>query len=250
MRIRNAFLVLASTLALGTTQAAGFKEQPPEGVRLSGTWTIDPRRSDDPVKAIERAEKAEMAKQRQLEDRNRGTSDSPWGRDDGRVGGMPSDRDGRSDPFPDRSGPFPGGRDRGVDIDPTGREASVVLGGTGRRRTATDEFLLALDPNPQTLTILDSQRRVLVSEDKLETDCTAGEAQPIADAFGDGERQCGWRGRAWVIETTRIERFKRTDRFELSGDGRVIVYTSTVSGKRIPTIKVSRTYTLMPSTSN
>lgn len=237
MRIRYTLIVLASTLAVGV-HAAGLKDQSPDGVKLTGTWQLDPHRSDDPVVVMKRAEKAEIAKRRrQIEDRSRGASDGdgPW---DGR---MPSDQHGGRDPYPGR-------RDGGVTIDPTSGGSTDVSWGTARRRSASDEFLLALDPNPETLTILDSGRRVSVSEDKLETDCTAGEVSPVADAFGDGDRQCGWRGRAWVIETTRIERFKRTDRFELSRDGQQLVYTSTATGSQIQTIKVSRTYTLVSST--
>lgn len=237
MRIRNTLIVLASALAAASAQAA-LKEQPPDGVKLTGTWQLDPHRSDDPAQAIEKAEKAEIAsRRRQIEERNRGTdrtwgdeSDGPWN------GRLPGDQHGRTDPIPTP-------RDRGVTIDPPGG-TSIVLG-TARRRTASDEFLLQLDPNPQTLTIQDSGSRIVVWEDKLDTDCRAGEIAPIADAFGDGERQCGWRGRAWIIETRRTDRFKRTDRFELSKDGQQLAYTSTATGSGIPSIKVSRLYRLV-----
>jgi hypothetical protein len=244
MRIRTTLIVLASALAAANAQAA-LKEQPPEGVRLTGTWQLDSQRSDDPAQVIEKAEKAEAANhRRQIEERDRG-ADRSWGdENDGpwndRNDGLPGDRHGRRDPFPGR-------RDDGVILDPTGRDNSVTWStGTARRRTASDEFLLQLDPNPQTLTIQDWGSRLLVWEDKLDTDCRAGEVAPIADAFGDGERQCGWRGRAWVIETRRTDRFKRTDRFELSKDGQQLAYTSTATGSDIPSIKVSRVYRLAP----
>lgn len=234
MRTRHVLVVLASCLAVGSTHAASLKDKPPEGVKLSGAWKLDPYNSDDPVEAIKKAERAEMAKrQRDIEDRNRDQYD-PWDP-------MQRDRTGsrRRDPFPER-------RDDGVTI---GRGGDIdVSWGKTRTRSASDEFLLALDPNPATLTIMDWGNRVSVSEDKLETDCYAGEVHPIADAFGDGDRQCGWRGRAWVIETTRTERFKRTDRFELSKDGKQLKYTSTAAGSKIPTIKVARTYMLEPAT--
>jgi hypothetical protein len=240
MWIRHSLMVLASTIAVGSTHAASLKEQPPEGVKLTGTWQLDQDRSDDPVEQMKKAEKAEIAKRRrEIEDRNRSTSD-PFGRDDYDGpwdGSMPGDRHRRRDPFPDRT-------EGGVMVDPTGNGSIDVSWGKARSGSLSDEFLLALDPNPATLTIADWGRRVSVSEDKLETECIAGEVRPIADAFGDGERECGWHGRAWVIETTRTERFKRTDRFELSKNGKVLKYTSSASGARIPSIKVSRTYTL------
>jgi hypothetical protein len=238
MRIRNTLIVLASALATASAQAA-LKERPPEGVKLSGIWQLDPHGSDDPAQVIEKAQKAEEAsRRRQVEERTRG-ADRTWGDDnDGPYGRLPTDPRNRNDPFPRRE-------DRSDTLDPFGRETSVSWG-TPRRRTASDEFLLQLDPNPQTLTIQDWGSRVLVWEDKLDTDCKAGEVAPIADAFGDGERQCGWRGRAWVIETRRTDRFKRTDRFELSKDGQQIAYTSTASGAGIASIKVSRIYRLAP----
>jgi hypothetical protein len=231
MRTRPILLFLAGCLVTGSTQAA-LKDKPPQGVKLSGLWKLDPYNSDEPVEQLKKAEKAEMAqRQRQIEERNRDLNE-PWDptyRD--RAGSR------RYDPFPPR-------QDDGVVI---GRNDVDWSWGKTRTRSASDEFLLALDPNPATLTIVDWGNRVSVSEDKLETDCFAGEVHPIADAFGDGDRQCGWRGRAWVIETTRVERFKRTDRFELSEDGKTLKYVSTAAGARIPTIKVSRTYRLEPA---
>ena len=68
----------------------------------------------------------------------------------------------------------------------------------------------------------------------------------ISDANGDGERNCGWDGRAWVIETARGKNFTRTDRYELSKDGKTLTYVTTATGSRMPKIKISRTYTLAP----
>jgi hypothetical protein len=239
MRIRNTFIVLAGSLAMAGAWAASLKDKPPEGVKLSGSWKLDPSRSDDAAEAMRKAEKAEIAKRRrQIEERN--------DRDRDVYDDRPWHPDGRNDPRNRRRDPFPDRGDDGVTIDPNGE--MDVTWGTARPRSASDEFLLALDPNPETLTIMDWGNRVSVSEDKLETDCFAGEVRPIADAFGDGDRQCGWRGRAWVIETKRVERFKRTDRFELSKDGKELRYTSTAAGANIPTIKVARTYTLVPAT--
>jgi hypothetical protein len=236
MRTRPMLVVLASCLAVGSVQAASLKDKPPEGVKLSGNWKLDPYNSDDPVEQLKKAEKAEMAKrQREIEDRNRDMYEPPWD---------PSHRDRAGNRRHDPHDPFPDRRDDGVTIE--GGSVDMSWGKT-RSRSASDEFLLALDPNPATLTIMDWGNRVSVSEDKLETDCFAGEVHPIADAFGDGDRRCGWRGRAWVIETNRTERFKRTDRFELSEDGKQLKYTSTAAGSKIPTIKVSRTYTLVPA---
>jgi hypothetical protein len=238
MRTRPILLFLAGCLVAGSTQAA-LKDKPPQGIKLSGHWKLDPAQSDDPAEQINKADKAEIAKRRrEIEDRTRTTYDDdspydPW---------TPGSRDrsrNRHDPFPSR-------RDDGVTIEGSGVDEKW---GTTRSRSVSNDVLVSLDPNPATLTIVDAGNRVSVSEDRLETECIAGEPQPIADPFGDGERRCGWSGRAWVIETKRVERFRRTDRFELTNDGKALKYTSTVAGPRIPTVKVARTYTLVPATS-
>ena len=65
----------------------------------------------------------------------------------------------------------------------------------------------------------------------------------ISDSAGAAERNCGWDGRAWVIETERGKTLKRTDRYELSKDGKTLTYETIASGQRIPKIKITRTYT-------
>ena len=236
-------LILAmSVLCFVGVAAAALKDKPPEGVALSGTeWQIDPYHSDDPVAVIEDAEKA--ARERQDRDR-----DSDRDRDRGGMGrGMPGtggdDPLGRSD-LPDPTN-RDGGRNRGTDrsstsIDPWGtgkQSASVQFGSRGH-----SEFLGPLSRNPEALAFRQVEEHVTVTEDGLETDCTAGEKNPVADSLGDGERQCGWSGRAWVIETTRGSRFTRTDRYELAKDGKSLRYTTTASGTGIPSIRITRMY--------
>jgi hypothetical protein len=234
MAIPPILVLVAASLVAGTAQAASFKDKAPEGVKLTGTWKLDPARSDDPAREIEKADKAEIARRsREIEDRNRDLQDPPWD---------PLDPSTSRDRPRNRHDPFPSRRNDGVTIEGTGIDEKW---GTTRTRSASNDALLGLDPNPATLTIVDSGNRVSVSEDKLENECVVGEVRPIADPFGDGNVRCGWRGRVWVVETTRIERFKRTDRFELSKDGKVLRYTSTAAGPKIPTVKVDRTYTLV-----
>ena len=243
MRIRTSLIVLAIAAAMGTASAARLKDKPPEGVSLKGTWKLDPSRSDDPAQVIERAVKtATMRQERELDE---------WSRPGGVMGDDEWDDYGRDDDW--RRGTtgrrYPGHvryRDRSTTIDPLGREASVTYSMGNPYNLQSELLVLQLDPNPGTLTILDWGNRLSVSEDKLETVCTAGQKEPIADAFGDGERRCGWNGRTWVIETKRPKRFTRVDRFELSKDGKSIIYTTAATGPRIPSIKVQRTYTLVP----
>jgi hypothetical protein len=264
-------LVLA--LALGTATAASLKDKPPSGVKLSGTWRLDSERSDDPREVLERAAKAAREKQEdaRIARSDRGGvfgDDDPLGRHDGSWGRGPYG-DPRQGPMDRSGGPYdrrtlPGEypddprrttdgtvlrRDRGpASVDPTTGDVSASWG-TGAQ-SINNVWLLQLDPSPDMLTVVDNGTHVSVSENKLETECKAGEKAPIADSFGDGQRQCGWNGKAWVIETKRDKRFTRTDRFELSKNGAVLTYVTTASGSNMPSIRISRTYTLVPATTS
>ncbi len=89
-------------------------------------------------------------------------------------------------------------------------------------------------------------RALKATSGEANTECAAGVKVAISDANGDAERNCGWDGRAWVVETARGKNFTRTDRYELSKDGKTLTYVTTASGSRMPKIKISRTYTLAP----
>ena len=227
------FILLASALCLADVAAAGLKDKPPEGLKLSGTqWQIDPYHSDNPEAVIENAERA-MEDRR---DRDRG----------GMSRGMPGSDDddplGRGFPDPRRRD---GGWDRGqgrtsTGTDPWGtgtQSATIQFGSRGR-----NEFLDQLNRNPQELAFRQVEDHVTVTEDGLDTDCTAGEKNPVSDSFGDGERKCGWSGRTWVVETTRGRRFSRTDSYELSKDGKSLRYVTTASGSGIPSVRITRMY--------
>jgi hypothetical protein len=267
-------VVLAGALGLSAVAPAALKDKPPKDVTFTGTaWNIDPYRSDDPKAVIDKAEDAQRSERDSTRqgDMDRGvfgggrgtagrsdSSEGTWGR-----GGYPdSDRRGVPGGIPDRrrsdvpGGDFPDGtrggwgHDHGgtsTDVDPTGssQSASVKLGsllnGFG------NEFLGQLSQNPGKLTFLQVNDHVTVSADKVDTECAAGAKVPISDLYGDGERRCGWDGRAWVVETKRGSRFSRTDRYELSKDGKTLNYTTTASGARMPKIRISRTYTVAPA---
>lgn len=270
MLIRKPLILLTSVLAAallasGPVAAAGLKDKPPSGVKLSGAWRLDPQRSDDPRVVMERAAKTERQRHDPEPDYDRGgvfdrdCRTDPIGRADptGRDTIDPLGRDcrdpwSRGGPYAGRRSPFPDDsyrRDRGgpsTTIDPTGGGGSISWG-TGGVGGITNEWLLQLDPSPDNLTILDGGTRVSVSENKLETACSAGQTEPVADSFGDGERRCGWSGKAWVIETTRGKRFKRVDRFELAKNGAVLNYTTLASGQNVPPVKIFRTYELVPA---
>jgi hypothetical protein len=227
------FLALASA----TTLAAGLKDKPPEGVKLAGTqWQLDPYHSDDAGEALDRA-----ARKASQPDMPRTTRGGVFG-DDGSAGarfpgdpnrGFPSDRDrpGSRWPSPDTSR-------GGAEIDPTGGGGAVSMQWGGRRGSI---FLESLRTNPEKL-VFEGNQSVTVSADGVDTECEAGTKEPFSDSYGDGERTCGWSGRAWVVETKRGRQFSRTDRYELSKDGRTLRYTTSASEEGAGRVTIERRY--------
>ncbi len=229
----------ASTLAF----AAGLKDKPPEGVKLSGTeWQLDPYNSDDPGEVIDRAQR--RAQQARTEPRtSRGgifgrDDDDPLGR---RRGTGPIG--GRGFPSDDGS-PWPSGGGRNsTDIDPTGGGGNVTIQ-MGGRGGGGSIFFESLRTNPEKLTFSEGNQSLTVTEDGIETECQAGTKEPFSDSYGDGERRCGWNGRAWVVETKRGRQFNRTDRYELSKNGRTLRYTTTASEDGMGRVTIERQYQL------
>jgi hypothetical protein len=236
-------LLLASALCLAGVAAAGLKDKPPEGLKLSGTeWQIDPYHSDDPVAAIDNAERAlQERKQREREDAMGRRMPGPAGVDSaGRclpdpAGNCLPDAPGRNGGW-DRS---PGRPSTNVDPWGTGTQSGgIQYGSLGGR----NQFMDQLNRNPQELAFRQVEEHVTITEDGIDTDCTAGEKNPVADSFGDGERRCGWSGRAWVVETKRGKGFTRTDRYELSKNGQTLRYETTASGSGLPNVTITRMY--------
>lgn len=236
--------IVSIALLLGfasiATVAAGLKNKPPEGVKLDGTeWQLDPYNSDDPGEAIDRASRRVQQQQQTAEpSTSRG---GIFGRDD------PIGRRGADDPiggrggFPSDSGSrWPSGRDgNSGNIDPTGGGGNVTMTWGGRRGSI---FLESLRSNPAKLTFSEGNQYVTVTADGIETECEPGVKEPFSDSFGDGERTCGWNGRVWVVETKRGREFSRTDRYELSKDGRTLRYTTYATEDGMGRVTIERRY--------
>jgi hypothetical protein len=105
------------------------------------------------------------------------------------------------------------------------------------------QLLQDLSANPATLDFAANDRALKISAEQSDVECAAGVKVAISDGAGAAERNCGWDGRAWVIETERGKALKRTDRYELSKDGKTLTYVTTATGTKLPKIKITRTYT-------
>jgi hypothetical protein len=219
--------------AISTVALAGLKEKPPKGVDLNGTWQLDPYRSDDPTAVLDQA-RADMPEERS---------------GSGRGGGM---RRGGGGGFPGGGGGggFPGGGGGGGGGwgghhgGMGGNRGSSGAGGSSGTADSPRQMLNDLAANPDKLAFSTTEHTLKVIAGDANTECAAGVKVAISDASGDGERNCGWDGRAWVIETARGKNFTRTDRYEISKDGKTLTFVTTATGSRMPKIKISRTYTL------
>ncbi|HVY81596.1 MAG TPA: hypothetical protein VG994_11480 [Steroidobacteraceae bacterium] len=223
---------------MATVAMAGLKEKPPKGVTLSGVWKLDPYRSDDPDAVLAQA-RAEAAKAR-------GSSGGGMHRGRGgygRGGGFPGGGGG----FPGGGGGMPGGGwghggyHRSGGSDGSADDSSGTPGPD--HVSPRGQLLQDLAANPATLDFTTTEHTLKVSAEQASVECAAGVKVAISDSAGAAERNCGWDGRAWVIETDRGKALKRTDRYELSKDGKTLTYVTTASGERIPKIKITRTYT-------
>ncbi|MEJ1965337.1 MAG: hypothetical protein WDO56_28895 [Gammaproteobacteria bacterium] len=236
-------LVLACSASLLSTVAlAGLKEKPPKGVDLTGTWQLDPYRSDDPTAVLDEA-RTEM--------QEKGGSQGSGGRSGGRMhGGMGGGMGGGGFPggggggFPGGGGGGGGGWGGGHGHHGGSGSRDSSSGGSGSNDSGRGQMLTDMAANPDKLAFASSEHTLKVSAGDSNTECAAGVKVAISDASGDAERNCGWDGRAWVIETARGKNFTRTDRYELSKDGKTLTYITTASGTRLPKIKITRTYTV------
>jgi hypothetical protein len=227
-------------LCASAAALAGLKAKPPEGVTLAGIeWQLDKYNSDNPSEAIDRAGR----RQPTISNRPAQDDDDPFGRNS-----PTHDPIGRRTPGPlDRATPGGGwGRGGGnsADVDPIGNQSVQMTFGSTTRGSL---FFEALRKNPEKLSFSEGKQYVTVNEDGLETECEAGTKAPFSDSYGDGQRECGWSGRTWVIETTRPRQFKRTDRYELSKDGKTLKYTTSASEEGVGRVTISRRYQLPPN---
>jgi hypothetical protein len=246
-RLTSSFALACGLALLSTAAMAGLKEKPPKGVELAGShWQLDPYRSDDPKAVIDQA-RGDMQ-----------NSDDSGGRRGGGMrrggagaggGGFPGGGGGGGGGFPGGGGGFPGGGNGGGGGGYGGRHGGGAHGG-GSRSSDGESPRPTLDDlaaNPDKLSFSSSEHTLKVTAGDANTECAAGVKVALSDANGDAERNCGWDGRAWVIETVRGKNLTRTERYELSKDGKTLTYLTTVTGSKIPKIKISRVYTVAPN---
>jgi hypothetical protein len=223
------WLLVCGASVLSTGAMASLKDKPPKGVALSGLWRLDPYRSDDAGAVLKQA-RSEMQEKSYSRGSGGGGRRGGWGG----GGGFPGGGGG----FPGGGGYGHGGHHRSQNSSGSSQSDSNSSSTSNRGQMLND-----LVSNPNTLDFSSTEHNTLkVAAEQTSVECAAGVKVAISDGGGSAERNCGWDGRAWVVETDRGKDVKRTDRYELSKDGKTLVYTTTASGTRLPKIKITRTY--------
>jgi hypothetical protein len=221
-RLRAIALTGVACLLGSAAASAGYSEKPPKGVVLAGTrWQLDPYRSDDPALALKQARD-------QIASRRRKVENVAGARPPGGQGGQPI------------GGKGPGG-------DPAGAEGAggeAGRGPPGERRGGPPGggILDDLVKNPVKLVMAGTGGTLRIDADEFGSECEVGNDTMLEDRFGYGVRTCGWDGRAWVVETRHDRGPTRIDRYELAKDGRVLNYSTSITGKGIPKVQITRTY--------
>jgi hypothetical protein len=244
---RTRAIGIAGVCLLGAgIAAAGLRDAPAPGVALTGSWQLDPAKSDDAQAVIDKARDA-LIDSRANSGGLRGGGHFAGAEEAFPAGGGGMTRGGMG------GGGLGGGGSWGHNATPAaddplggGADSDAAAGGESRDRTG-NAFLTELERNPQLLAFAAADREVKVVADESEIGCEPGGTITLSDRLGDGERQCGWQGRAWVIETTRPRSGSRIDRYEFSRNGRSVTYTTLVTGGQMPRIKLTRVYNRVTS---
>ena len=220
---------------------AGFQDSAPQGLSLAGSWRLDAANSDDPNAVLQKA-RASIEKRRGSH--TDGDSDGGIGRGGGMGSGGRSGRGGGMGGGHGRrgggDGQGSGDGQRGANGEGTDPQDAAATGREANR--SADGALADLATLAPALAIAQSEDKLKIASGESSLECEAGPKYTIGDSAGDGERQCGWKGRAWIVETRRLRGGKRVDSYELSRDGKTLTYTTVMTGGQLPKIKIKRVY--------
>ena len=189
-------------LVLPVSAHAGLDTTAPEGIDLTGIWTIDPKRSEDPKEALQKL-------------REQGKARGPIGMSGmsgmdrmGGLGGMGSQRPGSTE------------------------DRAAMREQMEQRLTASERIEVMQVPRAVEINLSD---RVVscTSTEKSQVSMPDGE---------QADRLCGWDDDEFVVELKGTSGFNRTDRYSRGGDGQTLVVTTSMKGGRTPELKFKSVY--------
>lgn len=248
-RIAAAAASLAAVMWLAGCATDRLAPSAPKGVDLTGEWQLNPNLSDDPQKPLPDDTSA-PSNTRHRGGRSRGGGagglpqfGNPAGAGGRGSGSMPNDSDDLTNNDANDSAPtyvptlwqIPGG----------GADAGGAAG-PGRTRTrGGNRFGHWLDA-PDHMTIQQSGGKLTLqsksSNGAVNTDeFVSGHATDIAVGQNTADRDVGWRGSVFVVDTKVKSGPTMEQEYAIDDDGRLIVSTL-ISGGRMPKVDIKRVY--------
>jgi hypothetical protein len=208
----SAIAMCATTLGAALTVLSGcassrLSDQPPSGERLAGDWKLDAARSDDLGKAVEQL-RAQAAKKR------RSTSAEQQQGFGGYGGGR---HGGGGEPGGGQQG---GQSDQGEGSPDSGTGAQGFGPGMAPHVSVVDE-LMSNVPQGDYLKITVTTSTVTMTSGASSNQFTPGLESDISAEQGDAQQISGWKGEAYVIDTTPQFGPEIIQRFDLTKDGRL-----------------------------
>ena len=208
---------------------------PPKGVDLTGEWQLNPNLSDDPAKGTDQ-ENSSPGNMRHRGGRGGG---GPGGGSGGGLPpfGTPGGGGGRGgwggNDFvggPSGGGGYGGGAGGGG-----GRGGGRRGGGFGNLLSAPDH--MAIEQNGGKLRIQTKS----ASGDLTTDEYTFGDKATVPFGRDTAERNVGWKGNVFVIDTKVKSGPSKEDDYALDDDGRLIM-TTQMSGGHMPKVELKRVY--------
>lgn len=200
----------AALLLLAGCASSRLSSQPPPGERLAGDWKLDRAHSEELGKAIAQL-RAQSAKARHHNPDTQQQPSQSYGR--GRRGA--------------------GGQQGGQGASPAGGEGGESEFGPGPMPSVSpvDELMSNL-PRGDYLRITIGNSGFTVTSGDSSNEYTPGLETEISAEQGDAQQISGWKGDAYVIDTTPQLGPEIIERFELTKDGELAL-TLQLSGKKI-----------------
>lgn len=194
-------------LALPIAAHAGLELTAPEGVDLTGVWTIDRERSDDPKEALEEL-------RAKAKDRLRGRAGGGFG-GIGAIAGMGG------------VGAGMGGR-----RPPDGPDREAM-------RKRMEQMLSA----SERIELMQLQESVELNLSDRSVSCTSTDEVQVSLPDGElADRLCGWDDGEFVVEFHGPDGLRRTDRYSQGADNQTLFVRTTVKGGRMPELVLSSVY--------
>ncbi len=245
------FRVLGATAAAvaASTWLAGcatdrLEPAPPQGVNLTGDWQFDPNLSDDPSKPPLNDSPSEM---RHRSGRGRGSVGLPPFGNPAGAGGPTggTEPDGTENFTSTTSVQSPYVRTLWQNLSTNGTTGSGTSTSSGGSRPRGSRYGRLLEV-PVHMTIEQKGNRLTIqsksSGGDVHTDeLVSGHSTDIPLGQSTADRDVGWRGNIFVVDTKVKSGPTREDDYALDDEGHLIVSTF-VSGGHVPKSQIKRVY--------